>query len=154
MTDIVQMTQEKKDALEQELVELKTIKRPEIAERVQYARSLGDLKENSEYHSAREQQGKNETRIQEIEYMLKYAHIIEKSASSTVQLMSVVTIQKDGDETKREFTIVTPQEADMSTGKMSSESPIGVALFGKAKGDIAEVKTPSGITKWKIIKVS
>ena len=153
MSDRIQITQERKDELEAELQDLKTVKRPAILERLQYAKSLGDLSENAEYHAAREAQGKNEDKIQELEGILKNAEIIEKVDSDDAQLTSIVTVQKEGDDTKHEFTLVGPAEADMANGKLSIESPIGAALIGKKKGDVAEVETPGGIVKWNILNV-
>ncbi len=153
MADIIQITKERKDELETELQELKGVKRPEILERLQFAKSLGDLSENAEYHAAREAQGKNEDAIQEIEGILKNAEIIKKTDSDDAQITSIVTVQKDGDKEKREFTLVGPAEADMVNGKLSIESPIGLALLGKKKGDVAKVETPGGIVKWNVLKV-
>lgn len=153
MTDYVHISKERKEALEAELQELKTVKRTEILGRLQYAKSLGDLSENAEYHASREEQGRNETRIQEIENMLKHVVITEKNSSDIAGLASTVIVQKDGEKEKREFALVSPEEADMASGKMSIDSPIGKALVGKKKGDIAEVITPGGTTKWKLVEV-
>ncbi|MCD8494535.1 MAG: transcription elongation factor GreA [Candidatus Pacebacteria bacterium] len=154
MTEEYLMSQEKKNELEQELQRRKVEVRPEIAERVQFARSLGDLKENSEYHIAREEQGKNESRIQEIEALLKYARIVTKEAGDHIQLSSQVTIHKVGDDTLREFVLVSATEADMAAGKLSCESPIGQALMGAAAGDTVTVDTAQGPVEWYIKKVS
>jgi transcription elongation factor GreA len=153
MTDKVQISKERKIELEAELFDLKSVKRPEILERLQYAKSLGDLSENAEYHAARETQGKNEDRIKEIEAIIKNAQIVEKTNSDTAQITSVVTVQKEGETEKREFTLVGIEEADMASGKLSIESPIGKALLDKKKGDTAEVETPGGIVKWKIVSI-
>lgn len=153
MTDKVQISQERKIELEAELFDLKSVKRPEILERLQYAKSLGDLSENAEYHAARETQGRNEDRIKEIEAIIKNVQIVEKTNSDTAQITSVVTVQKEGEKEKREFTLVGIEEADMASGKLSIESPIGKALLDKKKGDTAEVETPGGIVKWKIVSI-
>lgn len=153
MSDSVQITQKRKDELEAELHELKTVTRPEILERLQYAKSLGDLSENAEYHAAREAQGKNEDRIKEVESILKRAEIIEKIDSDEAQITSIVIAQKEGDSNKREFTLVGPAEADMANGKLSIESPIGQALLGKKKGDVASVETPGGVVLWNVLDV-
>lgn len=153
MTDKVQISKERKIELEAELFDLKSVKRPEILERLQYAKSLGDLSENAEYHAARETQGRNEDRIKEIEAIIKNAQIVEKTNSDTAQITSVVTVQKEGEKEKREFTLVGIEEADMASGKLSIESPIGKALLDKKKGDTAEVETPGGIVKWKIVSI-
>lgn len=153
MAESVQITQERKEELEAELQELKTVKRPEILERLQYAKSLGDLSENAEYHAARESQGKNEDRIKEIESILKRAEIIEKVDSDEAQITSIVTVQKEGDSATREFTLVGPAEADTAAGKLSTDSPIGLALLGKKKGDTASVETPGGVVVWNVLDV-
>lgn len=153
MTEYVHISKERKEALEAELQELKTVKRAEILGRLQYAKSLGDLSENAEYHTSREEQGKNESRIQEIESMLKHVIITEKNGSDIAGLASTVIVQKDGEKEKREYTLVSPQEADMASGKMSIDSPIGQAFVGKKKGDTAEIVTPGGTTKWKLVEV-
>ena len=150
----VQITQEKQKALVEELNELKTQKRPMLLERLQTAKELGDLSENAEYHASRDAQGKNEDRIKEIEAILRQAVIIKKSNSEEVTLTSVATVKKDGDDTERTFTLVSPQEADTSSGKLSAESPIGAALMGKKKGDLAQIETPSGSTTWHILDVN
>lgn len=154
MTEEYLITAEKKAELENELTERTTKLRPEIGERVQYARSLGDLKENSEYHIAREEQGKNESRIQEIKAILKYAKIITKEEGGHAQLTSVVVLQKKGSDTTREFTLVSPTEADMAEGKLSIESPIGAAVLGRHQGDTVLVQTPNGEVEWNIISIN
>lgn len=153
MADKIQISQQRKQDIEAELHELRTVTRVEILERLQYAKSLGDLSENAEYHAARELQGKNEDRIHELESMLKNVEIIEKEASDRVVLASLVIVQKEGESAKREFTMVSPAESDMTTGKLSFESPIGSALMGKKKGDVVSVTTPTGTVHWKIISI-
>ncbi len=153
MSDSIQITQQRKDELEKELHELKSVIRPVILERLQFAKALGDLSENAEYHAAREAQGKNEDKIKGIELILKNVEIIEKVNSDEAQITSVVTVKKDGEKEKREFSLVGPEESDMANGKLSVESPIGRALIGKKKGDVAEVETPGGIVKWNVLKV-
>jgi len=153
MSEYIQITKQRKEEIEAELKELKVVKRPVILERLQFAKSLGDLSENAEYHAAREAQGKNEDKIQELESILKNVEIVKKVKSDTAQITSMVTVQKDGEKEKREFTLVGPAEADMSNGKLSIESPIGAALLEKKKGDVAKVETPGGIVKWNVLKV-
>lgn len=153
MSDGIKISQNRKDELEIELLDLKSVKRPEILERLIYAKSLGDLSENAEYHTAREAQGKNEDAIKEIENILKNAEIIEKTDSLDVQITSIVVVQKEGEKETREFTIVASAEADMANGKLSIESPIGQALLGKKKGDKAKVETPNGVIQWNVLEV-
>jgi transcription elongation factor GreA len=152
------LTQENKDALEAELHELRGVKRKEIIAAVEYAKSLGDLSENAEYHAARDAQGKLEDRIQQIEYTLKYGEVVEKPADGSVAVGSTVVIQKVGPEARepntRTFQIVGSEETDMLSGKISYKSPIGQALMTKKKGDIVSVMTPKGIIEYEIVSVS
>jgi transcription elongation factor GreA len=147
-----QLTLEKKQELEIELVERKTVLRDQIGERVATARALGDLSENAEYHAARNEQGKNESRIIEIESILKHAHIITKSDSGIVELGSTVIVKKDDEE--KTFMIVSDVEADISIGKLSIGSPIGAAMMGKKIGDTFTVITPRGETHYTIMDIT
>lgn len=146
------LSAEKLAELEAELTELKTIKRQEIMDRVALAKSHGDLSENAEYHSARDDQRKNEERIQKIESVLKTAVVIEKTASDVVALSSCVVVQKTGTE-PQEFCLVGAEEADMAVGKLSFKSPLGEALFGKKKGDTVTIATPKGEVQYTIIDI-
>lgn len=148
------ITQAKKEALEAELHELTHVKRPDILEKLDAARSLGDLKENAEYHAMRDAQGMNESRIQEIEELLKFAVIVEKHTDGVIALASEVTVTKSGSDTKLVFTIVSPQESDISTGKIADNSPLGQALMGKKKGDVVLFETPKGSVEYTIKKVN
>ncbi|MDQ5931283.1 MAG: transcription elongation factor GreA [Patescibacteria group bacterium] len=148
------LTKENKEALEAELKELSGPKRREIISAVEYAKSLGDLSENAEYHAAREAQGKLEDRIAQIEYTLKHAEIVEKPSDGSVAVGCTVTIKKVGETNTRVFQIVGSEETDMLSGKISYKSPIGQALHGKKKGDIVSVITPKGETQYEIISVS
>ena len=130
--------------LETELDELKRVKRPEIIKAIKEARALGDLSENTEYHSAREEQAIIEGRIQEIEYKLEHAVIISDEASDTVRLGSSVVIRYEGEDDTEEYRIVGSTEADPFENKISNESPIAVALIGKKKGSIVTVESPNG----------
>jgi transcription elongation factor GreA len=147
------LTQEKFDALQAELHDLKTVKRKEIAEHLEYARSLGDLSENAEYHEAREDQAQAEARIQQIETILKNALIVTHKSGDTVEVGSKVTITKAGDSAEQKFTLVGSEEADISVGKISHNSPLGAALFGKKKGDTFEFQSPKGSVKYTIVDV-
>lgn len=147
------LTQEKFDALQAELHDLKTVKRKEIAEHLEYARSLGDLSENAEYHEAREDQAQAEARIQQIETILKNALIVTHKSGDTVEVGSKVTITKAGDSAEQKFILVGSEEADISVGKISHNSPLGSALFGKKKGDTFEFQSPKGSVKYTIIDV-
>lgn len=143
--------------LKEELEHLKKTRRQEVALRLKEAISYGDLSENSEYEEAKNEQAFVEGRIMELEQMIKSAKIIAEKTTSrsgqTVNMGSVVTIRKKSDKESRTFTIVGTTEADPIENKISNESPIGAAIFGKGKGDIVEVKAPSGIFKYEILQV-
>jgi transcription elongation factor GreA len=147
------LTEEKRVQLEKELHELQTVKRKEILEALEFAKSLGDLSENAEYHQAREEQGKLEERIGAIEHLLQTAQVVGKHHSSFVEVGATVTIQKEGDKNKQVFTIVGSEEADFAAGKISINSPIGSALYGKKRGDSAKVTTPKGVVEYKVISI-
>ena len=147
------ITSEKRAELEKELVSLQTEKRKEILEALEFAKSLGDLSENAEYHQAREEQGKLEERISAIEHILRNSIVIKKHHSSTVDVGSTVTVQKEGDKNKQTFQIVGSEEADFATGRISNNSPLGMALHGKMPGDKAHFKTPKGETVYKVISI-
>ena len=140
--------------LEEELNELKTVKRPEVIEAIKEARSQGDLSENAEYSAAREAQGKLESRIKEIEYTLENAKIIENKTDGSVCVGSVITIKYDEDDDEEEYTIVGTNEADPFENKISNESPIAKAVMGKKKGDKASVESPNGSFGITIMKVA
>jgi transcription elongation factor GreA len=148
------ITKERATLLEAELVELEGAKRKEIIETLEYAKSLGDLSENAEYHQAREAQGKLEDRINEIKRILKNAEIVSiKKKSDNVGIGSTVIVKKKGDTKTREFSVVGEGEADMSVGKISYQSPLGQALFGGKKDDIVNFNSPAGPIQYKIIDV-
>lgn len=147
------LTKEKFEELTAELKELSTKKRKEVAEHLEYARSLGDLSENAEYHQAREDQAVVEDRISKLEVLLKYAEIIEQHHSDTVELGTEVTIQKVGDSDKKTYIIVGSEEADMLAGKVSHTSPLGKAIVGTKKGDTFTFSTPKGEVEYKVIDI-
>jgi transcription elongation factor GreA len=151
---IIYITKEKKKELEAELLELSGPKRKEIIDALEYAKSLGDLSENAEYHQAREDQGKLEERIKKVEQILKSSVVVKKSGSDTVEIGSDVVVEKEGTKEQKNYIIVGSEEADMLKGKISNNSPIGQALFGKKKGDTVSFRTPKGLVNYKIIKVS
>lgn len=154
MTDKEQyLTQEKFDELQKELQELKTTKRKEVAESLEYAKSLGDLSENAEYHEARALQAELEDRINKIEAMIRSAKIVSDSHSEKINIGSEVTLEKESNKEKIKYTIVGSEEADISKGKISSNSPLGAALMGKKKGEKATIQTPKGKTHYTIVSV-
>jgi transcription elongation factor GreA len=148
------LTRSKFNEFSKELKELKTIKRKEIAEQLNYARSLGDLSENAEYKEAREKQGAMESRIRELDAIVENAEIIKGNKSGIAELGSEVSLAKGTSKEKITYTIVGSAEADMASMKISHESPLGSSMMGKEKGDSFELTTPGGKMKYKIIKVS
>ena len=148
------ITKEKRKALEVELEDLKGPKRKEILASLEYAKSLGDLSENAEYHQTREDQGKLEERIVKIEQILKSSQTVSGGGGDTIEVGSSIIVQKEGIKEKKNYVIVWSEEADMAKGKISNRSPFGEALFGKKKGDNISFKTPSGIVNYTIINVS
>jgi transcription elongation factor GreA len=140
--------------LESELKELKGPGRDEMAKRLRSAIQMGDLSENADYHKAKEDQAFMEGRIQELEYLLKNATIIEENLgpSDTVQVGSRITVQ-EGDDPQETFFLVGASEADPRNGRISNESPIGSALLGRHVGDIVTATTPGGEIRLKIIKI-
>ena len=147
------LTREKFEELKNELGNLKTVRRKEIAESLEYARSLGDLSENAEYQEAREMQAATEERIGKLEGILKSAKIVAHKESDVVSMGSSVTIQKDGEKDAREYKIVGSEEANVHEHKISYLSPLGEALMGKKKGQDFNFTTPNGKQHYKIIDV-
>lgn len=149
------LTLEKKQELEEELNQLKTVRRKEIADALEYAKSLGDLSENAEYHQAREDQANCEDRITHVETILKNAVIMDKHKSAgKVEVGTVVTVLKKGEKEERVFTLVGSEEADSVGGKISNESPLGKALLGASKGDSVIVATPKGEVTYTVKSVA
>ncbi len=141
---------------QQELEERKTVIAAEIAERLKEARALGDLSENSEYDDAKTAQAENEMRILEIENILKNATVIgdEDISQEVVTLGGQVTIRDLETGEDQEYILVSFQEEDIFSNRISSESPVGNAILGKKKGHTVTVKTPTGMLKYKILKIS
>lgn len=150
------MTVQGEKRLREELEELKTVKRPRVIEAIAEAREHGDLKENAEYHAAREEQGFIEGRIQEIESKLGSAQVIDVSQlPQTGKVVFGVTVELLNLDTDDEvsYTIVGEDEADLKQNKISFTSPIARALIGKEEGDVAVVKTPRGEVEYEISDV-
>ncbi len=140
------------EKLKKEVEDLKTVKRREIAERLEAAKALGDLSENAEYQEAKEAQSLNESKIQEMEDIVRDAVLIKKpTSSSSVQIGSTIEVDsKRGHET---FTIVGSEEADPLLGKISNESPMGRSFLGHSVGDSVDIKTPAGNDTYKVKKI-
>ncbi|MTH52518.1 transcription elongation factor GreA [Bacillus mangrovi] len=149
------MTKEGKEKLEQELEYMKTVRRKEVVERIKVARSFGDLSENSEYDSAKEDQAFVEGRITTLENMIRNAKIIVEDASNSnsVALGRTVTFQELPDGEEESYTIVGSAEADPFEGKISNDSPIAKNLIGRQVGDEVTVQTPGGEMQVKIISI-
>ena len=142
-------------ALEAELEELKTVKRKEIAEKIKVARGFGDLSENSEYDEAKNEQGFIESRIAQLESMLKRVRVLDEAEISddTVMMGSIVKVEDEDGEVE-EYTITSSTESDLASGKLSDESPVGAALLGKHAGDTADVTLPGGaVIQYKVLEI-
>ncbi|MBI3737891.1 MAG: transcription elongation factor GreA [Chloroflexi bacterium] len=153
MPEPTYLTPEGEAKLKVELEELKGPRREELAKRLRSAIQMGDLSENADYHKAKEDQGFLEGRIQEIEFILRNAVIIEKKANNgVVDVGSHITIQED-DFSPEKYHVVGAKEADPRNGRISNESPIGRAVMGHKVGDVVEAETPGGKIKFKILKI-
>jgi transcription elongation factor GreA len=147
------LTKEKFGELKKELETLKTVRRKEVAEDLEYAKSLGDLSENAEYHEARDQQAAIEDRILKLESLLQTAQVVDQHHSDTVGVGTAVMIQKEGEKESKLYKLVGSEEADMSQGKLSVTSPLGDAILSKKKGDKVAVTTPKGKMTYTIVGI-
>ena len=145
------LTKEKFDEFTKELLLLKGTRRKEIAESLEYAKSLGDLSENAEYHEARDTQATIEDRIVKLEGLLKNASIVSVNHTGVVNVGSTVTVEKDGK--KSTYSIVGSEEADVIENKISIKSPFGQAIFGKKKGDKFSFQAPVGEISYEIVDI-
>lgn len=154
-SDVVYLTPDGLRQLEEELEHLTTVKREEISIKLEAAISQGDLKENADYHDAKEEQGFIEARIRDIEDSLRRAQIIEDfGPSDVVRVGSTVTVSEDGYDEEETYVIVGAAEADPAEGRISNESPIGSALLGARAGDTVLVETPGGAIEFAIRSIS
>lgn len=144
------LTPEGKEKLERELREL-IAKRPEIADRIRRAREMGDLKENAEYHDAKDEQGMMEARIREVQNILAQAEVVKKGEGGSITLGSKIIVAAKGFEKK--YEIVGGNEADPMMGKISNESPLGRALLGHKQGESVEASLPAGKIIYEIKEV-
>lgn len=149
----VRLTREGLENLEKELDFLKTTKRDEIAEKIEIARSYGDLSENAEYDEAKNDQAVVEARIAEIENMLKNAVVIEDIDTGKVRPGATVIVKNLTRDKEIEYKIVGSNEADPLHGLLSDESPVGAALMDKAPGEVVSVETPAGVVEYKVIEI-
>ena len=151
----IYLTEEGKKQLEEKLNYYRTVRRPEVTKKIGVAREFGDLSENAEYDAAKEEQGKVEAEIAEMETKLKTCVIIDKDNIDTSKVTIGCTVEvydEDFDE-EVEYTIIGSTESNPSNGLISNESPVGNALLGKKKGDLVVVKTPVGECRLKILKI-
>lgn len=153
MKKLFHLTQQGVDELRAELQEL-TALRSVIAERIKTAREFGDLAENAEYQSARQDQEKNDARIAEIDHILANVEIIKKPTSDSKVVLGSTVVLKDTKGKTKEFQVVGTVEADPLAGKISDESPIGQALLGKKEGDTVEIKTPVETVAYTVADIS
>jgi len=141
-------------ALEAELKNLKSVERPAIIEAIASARELGDLKENAEYHSAREKQGFIEGRIKELEGVLSLAEVIDPAKlSGTIKFGAKVTLVDEDTDEEKTWQIVGEHEANIEKGLLNIKSPIARALIGKDEGDSVEVRTPGGVRSYEVLNI-
>jgi len=156
MSETSYFTQSGLDKLKDELTDLKTRGRAEMAKAIQEARVKGDLSENAEYDAAKDAQGLLEMRIAKLENVLASARVLDESTIdlSRVQVLTKVKIRNLANNAEMTYSIVSEKEADLKAGKISSTSPIGKGLVGKAKGEIAEIQVPSGIMTFEILDIS
>ena len=147
------LTQDKFEEFQKELENLKTEKRREVADQLEYAKSLGDLSENAEYHEARDLQAQVENRISHLETMIQNAEIISDKSTDRVTVGSRVTVRPEGGKDVMELRIVGSEEIDTSAGKISFNSPLGGGLMGKEKGEDVVINTPKGKVKYSVLSV-
>jgi len=156
MSQISYYTEEGLQKLKDELHHMKTVERPSISQQIAEARDKGDLSENAEYDAAKEAQGLLEMKIAKLEEVISNARIVDESQldSSKVLILSRVKIKHTGNGMMMEYTLVAENEADLKAKKISVDSPIGKGLLGKKVGDVAEIQTPAGVTKFEIVDIS
>lgn len=151
----IPMTRAGYDRLEEESKHLKSVERPAIITAIAEARELGDLKENAEYHSAREKQGFIEGRIKEIEAVMSRADVMDPSKfSGTIKFGATVEIVDEDTDEEKTYQIVGEPEADIENGKLNVKSPLARALIGKDEGDSVEVRTPGGTRSYEILSIT
>ena len=156
MSTVSYYTQEGLKKLKDELEHLKFVERPSISQQIAEARDKGDLSENAEYDAAKEAQGMLEMKIAKLEEMYSGARVIDESQLDTdkVLALSIVKIRNLNTKAEMTFTLVAETEADIKTGKISVNSPIGTGLLGKRVGEVAEIQVPAGIVKFEILHIS
>jgi len=156
MTTPAYYTEEGLKKLQDELHRMRTVERPHLSQQIADARDKGDLSENAEYHAAKEDQGLLEARIAKLEEVVASARVIDVSQvdTSKVFIHTTVRVKHTGTGAEKSFTLVAETESDIKTGKISVGSPIGKGLLGKAVGEVAEIVTPAGSTRFEIVEIS
>ena len=156
MSTVSYYTEEGLKKLKDELEHLKFVERPNISQQIAEARDKGDLSENAEYDAAKEAQGMLEMKIAKLEEMYSGARVIDESQLDTdkVLALSIVKIRNLNTKAEMTFTLVAETEAEIKTGKISVNSPIGTGLLGKKVGEIAEIQVPAGLVKFEILHIS
>ena len=156
MSQISYYTVEGLQKLKDELHHMKTVERPAISAQIAEARDKGDLSENAEYDAAKEAQGLLEMKISKMEEVVSNARIVDESQmdDSKVLILSNVKIKNVKNGMELNYTLVAENEADLKSGKISVESPIGKGLLGKAVGDIADIQVPNGIMQFEVLEIS
>jgi len=156
MSKVSYYTEEGLKKLREELNHLKDVERPKASQAIAEARDKGDLSENAEYDAAKEAQGMLEMKISKMEETLANARVIDESQldTSKVLALSIVKIKNQVNGMEMTYTLVAESEADLASGKISVNSPIGQGLLGKSVGDVAEIQVPSGIMKFDILEIS
>ena len=151
------MSQERLDAIKQELYELETVRMKEVAEQIKEARSFGDLSENSEYDEAKNEQGKVYSRIEELKVLIENAEIVDNidadAPKDTITLGSIVKVRDVADDFEETYEIVGSQEANPKAGRISDDSPVGRGLHGHRAGETVSIMAPAGELKFEIISV-
>ena len=156
MSTVSYYTEDGLKKLKDELEHLKFVERPNISQQIAEARDKGDLSENAEYDAAKEAQGMLEMKIAKLEEMYSGARVIDESQLDTdkVLALSIVKIRNLNTKAEMTFTLVAETEADIKTGKISVNSPIGTGLLGKKVGEVAEIQVPAGLVKFEILHIS
>ncbi|MFQ5584213.1 MAG: transcription elongation factor GreA [Calditrichia bacterium] len=155
MSDFIHISREGYEKLKAELEELKGVKRPELSKKIAEARDFGDLKENAEYHAAREALSLLETKISKMEETIRRAKIISKKdlTDDHVAIYTQVKLYDEIRKIERTYTLVSQEESNLQEGKISVASPVGKALMGRKVGEVVEIKVPAGLLKYKILEI-
>ncbi|NOX38578.1 MAG: transcription elongation factor GreA [Calditrichaeota bacterium] len=155
MGGFIYLSQEGYDKLKKELEELKSVKRPEIAQKISEARDFGDLRENAEYHAAKEAMALLENRIAQLEETLRRAKIINKKdlSDDQVSIYTTVLLKDLVRNQEVQYTLVSPEESDFKQKKISTTSPVGKALLGKKVGDVVEIQVPAGTLRYEVLEI-